>query len=218
MKQQKLEFFIHFIMSLVGGFLGAYAILNFHDSFGSAQTANIIYLLINILGNNLSEFLIRLLALIIYVSAIVLCVLMSKYKKIDVQICSIVLSMLTVIGLFFIPEHINDIVSLYPVFFITAFQWCAFIGAGGYICSSIFSTNNLRQFVTSIVEYLIDKNPQNITKMKVFGGTLLFFHVGVVVSYLSYIFLKLKGVILCIVPLTIALFLVCKNKKMKEVK
>ena len=44
MDEATLERHLHLTMTLIGGFMGGYAILNRHDVFGSAQTGNMLSL------------------------------------------------------------------------------------------------------------------------------------------------------------------------------
>lgn len=86
----------------------------------------------------------------------------------------------------------DPVAALYPVFFVTAFQWCVFQGAKGYTSSTIFSTNNLKQTVFSITEYFIYRKEENVRKQKaekavVFGGMLFSFHIGVGFGYLMWL-------------------------------
>ena len=64
--EKKYEAPIHYLMSFIGGFFGVYSILNFCDFFGNAQTANMIYLITNLLGHNFSSALIRLGGVAVY--------------------------------------------------------------------------------------------------------------------------------------------------------
>ena len=61
---------IHHVMSSVGGFLGAYALLNRHENFGSSATSNMIIIISDILGHSFKESFIRIIALLIYVFSI----------------------------------------------------------------------------------------------------------------------------------------------------
>ena len=60
------------------------------------------------------------------------------------------------------------------------FQWCVFAGKYGYPCSTIFSTNNLRQFVDAWVQAHLFRDSDHIPRMNLYGGTLLAFHAGVI--------------------------------------
>lgn len=217
MKKHQIEYYTQFIMSLVGGFFGAYAILNHHDFFGSAQTSNMIYLVLNIIGRDFYGLLLRLLAFAIYIIGIVSTILLPRYIKVDIQVCSVILNILAVIGLVFMPEDTNDVVALYPVFFVTAFQWCSFKGVEGFASSSVFSTNNLRQFVTSVTGYCLEKNEADLKKLKFFGGVLLFYHMGVILSSLSYLLWKAKGIIVCLLPLMFAVVIIYRKNYKKDI-
>ena len=206
MDQEKpLAAHLHFIMAMVGGFLGAYAILNRSDIFGSAQTANMIELAMGIFGKSSGEVLIRVIALLLTISALVATTIIPKHIKINMHIFSIILDMLAVFALGFFPKSMNNLVALYPVFFASTFQWNCFRGVSGFGSSTIFSTNNLRQTVTSFIEYLYKKDEKELNKAKIFGGTILYYHIGVILSYFSTKKFEIRGAWICIFPLIIAL-------------
>ena len=50
--QKKTDLNLHRIMCFVGGFMGAYAILIRSDNLGSAQTSNMIYIVLQLLGRD----------------------------------------------------------------------------------------------------------------------------------------------------------------------
>ena len=107
----------------------------------------------------------------------------------------------------------NGMLSLYPVFFIMAFQWTSFTGACGYVCSTIFSTNNLKQTVSSFCLYWNSGDPKYKEKGTIFGLTLLAFHTGIAISYATskMLGLGLKSSLLCVIPLAIVYVLVEKQ-------
>lgn len=136
-------------------------------------------------------------------------IIIPKYTKINMHVFSVLLNMAVVLLIGFFPKNINDVVALYPLFFITAIQWNSFKGAKGYVSSCIFSTNNLRQFTISFMEYICDKDKKHLHKTKFYGGVLLSYHIGVGISYLAYKLLEIKGAWICLIPLMMALTLVC---------
>lgn len=200
-------------MAIIGGFLGGFAIFSRMNVFGSAQTANLIDLVRDVLGNNYIESLIRLGALGIYILAIVFATFCSYRTKWKLQYLVLFFDFSCAITLGVIPESVNPIIALYPCFFATAFQWCVFKGALGYTSSTIFSTNNIKQTILSFTEYfLINDNQIKHEKLKkgcFFGGTLLSFHSGVALSYLLYSVFALKGswFLMIIVFVNLGLFL-----------
>lgn len=208
MEIQSKKYYIQYLMSLVGGIFGAYAILNFKNSFGSAQTANLIYLIMDLIGNNIGEFLIRALACLIYIAGIVSGVVLLKFDKINLKMWSVIIDIIAVILLLLLPTGYHDVVSLYPIFFATALQWCVFNEVDGYVSSCIFSTNNLRQFVTAGTDYIYHKKRQDLLKMKFFGLVLISYHIGVAVSFFAYIQWGREGIVICLLPLMIAIVLI----------
>lgn len=213
MRKNYYDVIVHYLMAIIGGFLGGFAIFSRMNVFGSAQTANLIDLVRDILGNNYIESLIRIGALGIYVLAIVLATFCSYRTKWKLQYLVLFLDFSCAILLGVIPENVNPIIALYPCFFATAFQWCVFKGALGYTSSTIFSTNNIKQTVLSFTEYfLVSDNLTKHEKLKkgcFFGGTLLSFHSGVALSYLLYSMFALKGIwfLMIIVFINLGFFL-----------
>ena len=151
---------IHFTMALCGGFLGSYALFSRQLVFGSAQTANLMELVSAICGRNLPEVLIRLGALALYGWGAALSVILTRKTPLNIRYASILMTGMAVFASAFIPTAVNPVIALYPVFFVTAFQWCAFTGADGFASSTIFSTNNVKQTVLGFTEYCLEKDPE----------------------------------------------------------
>ena len=217
--KEKYDSLIQYIMCFVGGFMGAYAILNHNDFLASAQTANLIHVVLCITGHNMPEFLMRIVAVLIYMTGLCIPVILRNKMEIDTKLVALCFEMLMVGILYFIDESVSTIYALYPVFFMTAIQWNSFPGAQGFVSSSIFSTNNFRQCTTSFTEYLCDKDRTHLKKTKFFGTVLLSYHAGVAVSYFAWRAFGMREVILCLVPLVIVFtILVVKNAVFGEKK
>lgn len=207
--KQNIEKLIHYNMACIGGFLGGFAILNHCDLFGSAQTANLISIALMIVGKDRSDFLIRIIAMLLYLIGIsVTVVLPYKIKKINMKLFSLCITTITIFILWYIPENTNHLIALYPIFFAMPIQWCCFKGADGFTSSCIFSTNNFRQCTAAMTEYFLTKNNEALRKGKFFGGVLLFFHIGVMYSYIACKCLGQKGVLLCLIPILTATFFI----------
>lgn len=206
------EAVIHYILSFVGGYFGIYAILSRCGIFASAQTNNLISLLHDLLGGNLSDFLFRFGALFLYLLAIILTVWVPERFSCNLKLLSVLIDGLACLILGFLPMDLNPIVGLYPIFFAMAFQWCSFKGAYGYAGSTTFSTNNLRQFVTAITHFLLKKDEESIPKIHFYGGTLLNFHLGVILSFLLWQPFSLHSIWFCFLPLSGALILLLSGQ------
>ena len=157
-----MDRWIHFNMAIVGGFLGGFAILNHHELFGSAQTSNLISVFADLVGHPDANFFVRLLGVFIYMFALSLTVILPKFTRLHLPYVSLFIDAMAALIVAFLPSDLNDFIALYPLYFAMAIQWCSFKGGDGFTCSTIFSTNNLRQFTTSMTEYLCSKDPNAI--------------------------------------------------------
>ena len=205
------EVWTHFIMAVCGGFFGGYAIFGRMAVFGSAQTANLIELVGDILGRNLTDASLRLGALLLYASAMVIFVALGKKTSLNLKYLAIAVDAAAVTVTAVMPEQMEPVLALYPVFFAMSFQWCVFKGAEGYACSTIFSTNNLKQTVLSFAEYYMsgeDEGAERAKKLKkgrFFGETILFFHAGAAAAFLALHVMGLSAVWLVMLPLSAGL-------------
>ena len=136
---------LHFCMALIGGWFGAYAILHFHH-FASAVTVNFIEVFTSAVQENWIKALLRLGIVILYGFTIFLAACLSKRCKGDLRMWAILSDAAAACVLSVLPEHLSEL-GVYICIFAMGFQWCVFAGKYGYPCSTIFSTNNLRQFV-----------------------------------------------------------------------
>lgn len=204
-----LERWIHLNMTFIGGFIGGFAILNYHDLFGSAQTANMISLALHLGGNPDNLWPLRIGGVGIYILGIVLPVIFSKVlSHSTLKLCSIFLDMAALITVAFLPPDTNFFLCLYPLFLATAFQWCCFNGADGYNSSCIFSTNNLRQCTSSFMEYFISHNKKSLHKGIFFGKVLLVFHTGAFFAGLICLLFGTRGALAGLIPAVFAIVLI----------
>lgn len=204
---------IHHVVSLIGGFLGAYAILSRANNFGSAETTNMIAITIGLMDNNPEAYVFRLLALVLYISAIMFTIVVPKVCKVNIQYISLAIDAIGMVVLAFISPDVNPIISLFPIFFMSAFQWNSFPKANGYNCSTIFSTNNLRQTIIGFTEYMADKQQKDLDRGKFFGATLLYYHIGVVYAYMATKMWGIQGILAGIVPVIVAAVMLVVSRK-----
>ncbi len=189
----------HHSMAAVGGFFGVYSILNRSETFGSSETANLIYLFAAGLSGSRAEFLVRFGAMLIYIGGIVFATLAARRaKNKDFRYLSIAIDIAACVILAQIPADADPVLALYPMFFAAAVQWLAFTQASGYSSSTVFSTNNVRQCFAGLTEYICDRDPKHLARFLFFGGTLLCFHAGVVFAWFCMRAWGLKSIYACI--------------------
>ena len=199
---------IHFTMAFIGGCLGVYALLHFANLFGSAQTSNLIAIVTSRVGGNLAEFGQRVGGTLLYMAAIALTVYLPPRIRCDLRLISVALDAAAAVVVGCFPEDIAPVLGLYPLFFAMAFQWNSFSGADGFVSSSIFSTNNLRQFTMAMTEVWGNHDPTHLPKAAFFGKTLLSFHFGVAASFLLWQAFGFRSAWFALLPCALAFFLV----------
>lgn len=206
-KKERSETLAHHTMAMVGGFLGIYALLMRNETFGSSETSNLIYLVVDGLNGSFADFAIRLGGTLCYISGIVFATIAPKYmKKMDFRYISILVDAIACLVLAQIPGDTSPVLALYPMFFATAVQWLAYTQAAGYNSATIFSTNNLRQCFSGLAEYLHGKEAKQLQRFQFYGGTLLFFHVGVIYCWFCLKRWGIPSIYACFLPLSIALW------------
>ena len=172
----------------------------------------------DLVGHPDANFFVRLLGVFIYMFALSLTVILPKFTRLHLPYVSLFIDAMAVLIVAFLPSDLNDFIALYPLYFAMAIQWCSFKGGDGFTCSTIFSTNNLRQFTTSMTEYLCSKDPDALRKWKFFASVLLCFHFGVIVSYLSCKNFGHTGSLVCFLPVFSGFCLVWTRKHFVAVK
>ena len=196
MNDEKMLRKIHFTMAVIGGFIGVYGILIRQDLFGNSQTSNVIFIVISILGRKIFDFITRFFALLIYMAGTVIVVIWKKKIPYDVRYFAIAVDFFSLIILGLLPRNMDPVIGLYPIFFSASDQWNVFAGVHGYNCSTIFSTNNIKQFTISSTEYLLEKDPKKKHRATFYGLTLLSFYFGVTLGYFAVVLLDVKGAFL----------------------
>lgn len=198
-------------MALVGGVFGGFAVCNLGEIFGNAQTLNLMSLVRSVVYAEPMEFMLRLASAILYFFGFALAAILPKFIKSKTEIVSLAIDAAAFVTLMLLPKDLPPFISLYPIFFATAFQWTTFEYIDGYNCSTIFSSNNYRQFLTSLTEYAIDRDKSRLIKTRVFGLTLLYFHIGVALACIGTLFFGRISAVIGILALIPAVIFRYKN-------
>lgn len=215
-KRLSLEQQIFYIMAFNGGVLGAFAILRTHGVLGSAQTSNLAELVLDLVGRNFFDVGLRIIAMLIYAAGLALTRIIPKRTGWSLKTISAFVNIFGLLLIGNMPENLNPIVTLWPIFFMTSMQWNAFPGARGYISASIFSTNNYRQVVTGITDYLLDREPSSKERALFFTGTLLSFHSGVALAALGITHFGFRAIWFFTLPVLLALPLIRKEHQLLQ--
>ena len=178
---EKQEEILHYIVCVSGGFMGGYALFTRLGNFGSAQTGNLIEIVLNIFGRDYKEVALRLAALLLFIFGNVSCVLIKQnLGKLVLKIYTFCVLFIGYIFLAFIPADADAVLGLLPIFFMSSVQWFTFTGTRKYNCSTIFSTNNLKQMVLGYTYYHLPGKEEDREKGRFYLLSLTFFYTGVV--------------------------------------
>lgn len=217
-KEGRLVIPIHYLMAFCGGFFGMYAVIGRMGNLGQAQTGNLIELVCCLIGRNFEEVGLRFLAMILFVGGIVLATVLEKTREWNLKYLAVILDAAAAVVIGFFPEKMDPVAALYPVFFATAFQWCVFKGAKGYVSATVFSSNNLKQTTVAAVEYFLSPKEEALRAEKkerafFFGGTILSFHCGVAAGYFLWTKFDYHSIWFNVIPLFLCLLLVIADDR-----
>jgi uncharacterized membrane protein YoaK (UPF0700 family) len=203
MNSEKKELYLHSLMCIIGGFFGGYAVLSRSGNLGSAQTCNMIEIVCTLLERDYHQFFLRFIGFVLYVCAILIGLFLTKKTTVNTKRYAILVDAVGMLLLCLIPADVDIVLGILPLFFMMATQWTIFHGNSKYNSSTIFSTNNLKQFTLSLGEYLMDHDTAHLDKAKYFGNSLLWYHLGVVVSFFACQTFSIQAS-LCALPLALA--------------
>lgn len=131
-----IDLYRHLAFSAVGGFFGCHAVLVHGGIMGNAQTVNLLELLLDALRGDAYATALHLGALALYVLGTMLTVLLPHWWGWDMHRVSPLVTAAAAVTVAFLPETLNPVVALYPVFFAMSIQWSSFAGARGFYSST----------------------------------------------------------------------------------
>lgn len=176
-----LDVILHWNISLVGGFLGAYAILLHTGNFGSAQTGNMMEMGVELFSMEWDKVLLRLIAMILFGAGVASAYMLAHYTKINMRKLAIWIDALALALASMLPLK-PAIVGIYPIFFASAFQWGVYSGADGFNSATIFMTNNFKQSVLGWLQYGLTKDKEFKKKAILYTFTVICFFFGVLLG------------------------------------
>ena len=193
MKIVKRQMMLHHAVSMIGGFMGGYTILNFSDIFPNAQTGNLIRLVLNVTQGDFSAIGFMVLLFVIYAAGNVFYALVG---------------LLATMG---------TLAAVMPVAFAMPVQWNAFKIAGGNSSATTFSSNNVRQAVMQLTVWFMDKDKKALRVSRFYWATLLCFHIGVAAAGLLSLFFSAQSIWFCyiFVGLAVAAYYRYESEKIR---
>lgn len=208
---ENLDAVLHWNMSLIGGFLGTYALLR-TENFGSAQTGNILEMARDLTTGNYPDLACRAGAWAIFMASIILAFLLTEFSQLHMRRLVILVDAVCIAMSALIPDSVHPIVLLYPIFFCSAFQWGTFSSAQGYNSASIFTTNNFKQCALAWTQFIINRDRETRKKAIMYSWTVICFALGAFLGALSVTVFGRPGALVCWIPLLCARLFVITEK------
>ncbi len=206
---------LFYAMAAFGGFLGGYTVTRC-GVLASAETVNLIVLTQAVFGGDFPQMLVRAGAALVFAFAIAFSTALQLNPRVNLKFIAVLADFIGIFIVGFLPENAGFF-ALYPVFFITGFQWNAFPGACGYASSCVFSTNNYRQLIIGLTLYFKTRDREALRRARFFAGSLLFFHIGVAAAFFGMRWLGFYSILLCL-PLIIPACYFCAQQDAVQAK
>lgn len=199
-------------LSMVGGFLESYALVNRGGILANGQTANYTHIWISLAEGQIGDFIYYIFPMFLYCLAIFVATIMPLIlKRFEWPKICLTLEMVSIIILGIMPSSVDYKYAVLPIFFCTALQYQTFQSCHGFNAATIFVTNNIRQFTNAFALYITKKDKYQLFKSKIYLHTISCFALGVVLSIVFGAFLGDRSIFLCLIPLVAVYILLLKK-------
>lgn len=197
------------LLIFVGGFYGGYALTVRGGVFANAQTANLALLAVNLGSGDWRRAAYYLIPMSAYLAGIVFSELFPKpMKRLGMMRWDTLLTlveMILVVILGFIPATAPHQISQVIISFICAMQYNTFRQAEGIPMATVFCTDHMRQFGSSLTRWLRGDADSDVWSKKTVahGLMLLFFALGALTAALLSRLLDVRTIWCTLLPLAI---------------
>ena len=154
----KKQMTLHHTVSIIGGFMAGYTIINHSDILANAQTGNLIKLVLSAFRGDILSIGFIVLLFLTYSGGCVFYAVFRRYSPLSMKIVSLIATALAVCATGLLSLMGNGYLAVVPIAFAMPVQWNAYKKAGGNSSATIFSSNNVRQAVMLTTVYVMDKD------------------------------------------------------------
>lgn len=195
----KKQIILHHTVSMTGGYLAGYTIINHLDILANAQTGNLLRLVVSACTGNWESIGYCTLLFFVYASGCVFYTIYRRYTALSMKIISLIVTSLAIVGTGLLSHIGNHFLAVLPIAFAMPVQWNAYKKAGSNSSATIFSSNNVRQAVMLLTTYLLDKDKKALRNARFYWVTLLCFHIGTAAACLLSFALSIHSIWFCLV-------------------
>lgn len=168
---------LHYVMTFAGGFMGLYAICA-HGSYGSAQTGNLMHMLIDFSSGDTFSAMARVGAMVLFVCGVASSWLLKEFCDLPLQELCLVVDAAALVFSARMPDAFFPFFRVYPLFFATSFQWGIFSGVGKYASAPLFVTGNLKNCIVRWLKYSFYRKSEDLTGARIYTLTVTVYLLG----------------------------------------
>lgn len=178
------QVFFALLLTFVCGYFDAYTFVNYNGQFANAQTANIIFIGMELANSNYMGALRYVPPVIAFIIGVTFNeYIMDKFKNVSINRyvnLSLLLQTLLLIFAYLVPKiWFVNVVPL-AISFVCAMQFDSFRSVNKVQFASIFCTGNLRSATEHIFRVIYKKEKESTEKFIMYSALLLSFFGGVV--------------------------------------
>lgn len=214
--QMSERFRIGALLAFSGGFFDAYTYIARGGVFANAQTGNMILLAIQIVQKQFFHALYYLIPIFAFVCGIFLNEYIKRRfcqkKSFHWRQIVLFIEILILIFVSFLPIGKWDILANVLISFICAMQVQSFRTTHGLPYATTMCTGNLRSGTEQLVHLVFEKNSIAGKKSFLYFSIILIFICGAAFGSMITPHIGTKSILLCCIPLSIALLLLSLEK------
>jgi uncharacterized membrane protein YoaK (UPF0700 family) len=173
--------FIALLLALTGGYLEAYTWI-VHRVFANAQTANLVFLWVNLTSGDWKEADRFVLPLLAFVAGVVLACWLRWAAPERAARISIVVEIVFLFIVAILHNRLPELAGTLGISLVAAFQTVSFPRVEGVAYSSVMATSNFRQTIEGLFTAFASREPAPFHRSYVFGAMCIAFGAGAAVG------------------------------------
>ena len=211
MDEATLERRLHLNMTLIGGFMVGYGVINRHDILGSAQTGNMVLFGIKMMEGHIIQALYYALPILAFFIGIVIAEMIKhhffEHPKIHWRQIVLMIEAIVILIVAFLPKDFNMFCNI-MISFICSLQVESFRKFNGNPYASTMCTGNLRSATEHLYQYFQTHNKKTLLKSLQYFIVIFFFIIGAcLVTILTNSFSYMAAIIPTLLLLSVIVFM-----------
>lgn len=206
---------LHYIMTISGGFMGLYAVCA-HGNYASAQTGNLMNMLVDFFAGDRFSARARLGGFLIFCAGIAVSWLLHEFcPRLPFRGLCLLIDGAALVLSAALPGSVPAFFRLYPIFFASSFQWEGFGRVEKRVSASLFLTGNLKSGIICALRYFFYRGSEDLESARIYLLAVASYLIGGVFGCWAVEQHGTNGAYWGFVPLLLAavLMIICKIQR-----